>query len=395
MAFNPVLANIGTTIFTTMTQLSLDHQALNLGQGFPEEGWPTEMLDRAAKALMHGDNQYPAMRGVAELRQAVAAHDRRFYGLDYDWQSDVVVTCGATEGLAAAILGLLSPGDEVVLFEPLYDSYLPMIRLVGAIPRLVRLHPPDWGIDFDALRAAFNPRTRMILFNTPMNPTGKVFSRAELSRIGELCQEFNVIALCDEVYEHLVFAGSEHIPLASLPGMRDLAVRVGSAGKSFSLTGWKIGYLSGAAEMMGQIARAHQFLTFTIPPHLQSAVAWGLQQPPEWFAAMTANLAAKRERFVGGLARRGIAVLPFQGGYFATIDLQQFGIKETDENFIYRMTTEKRLNAIPFSAFYAPPAMVEPGAFVPPPNHLVRFCFAKKDFSLDQGVEKLAGFLGR
>ena len=366
-----------------------------MGQGFPEEGWPEEMLELAAHSLRHGDNQYPAMRGVAELRQAVADHDRRFYGLDYDFNSEIIVTCGATEGLAAAILALLSPGDEVVVFEPHYDSYLPMIRLAGAIPRLVRLHPPDWAIDAKALRAAFNGKTRMIIFNTPMNPTGKIFSRAELTRIAELCQEFNAIALCDEVYEHLVFAGAEHIPLASLPGMRDLAVRVGSAGKSFSLTGWKIGYLGGSAAVIGQIARAHQFLTFTLPPHLQHAVAWGLQQSPTWFAAMAEKLAAKRARFVGGLSDRGIDLLPFQGGYFATIDLVQFGMTESDENFIHRMTVTAKLNAIPFSAFYAPPSLVEPGSYDPPPRHMVRFCFAKKDPSLDQGVEKLARFLGK
>ncbi|HKJ74748.1 MAG TPA: aminotransferase class I/II-fold pyridoxal phosphate-dependent enzyme, partial [Alphaproteobacteria bacterium] len=273
---NQTLGHLGTTIFAVMSALAQEHKAINLGQGFPDDEGPDDVREIAAKALLDGPNQYPSMMGVPALRQAVAENNRRFYGLDIDWREEVMVTSGATEALAACLLGLLNPGDEVVVIEPLYDSYLPIIRLAGAVPRVVTLSMPDWSLPRDALAAAFSDRTKLVLMNSPMNPTAKVFDEAELQAIADLVVRYDALAVCDEVYEHLVFSGHRHIPLMSVPGMRERTARIGSAGKTLSLTGWKVGYISATPAILGAIAKAHQFLTFTTPPNLQTGVAYGL-----------------------------------------------------------------------------------------------------------------------
>ncbi len=310
---NQTLSSIGTTIFTVMSALAVEHSSINLGQGFPDTEGPADVVRAAADALMDGRNQYPPMPGLPELRQAVAAANRRFYGLEVDWASEVVVTSGATEAVTACLIAVLNPGDEVVLIEPLYDTYAPVVRLLGAIPRFVRLDPPDWDLPRAALADAFGPATKAILLNSPMNPCGKVFTAEELGFIAELTLRHDAYAICDEVYEHLTFDGARHIPLMTLPGMRERTMRIGSAGKTFSLTGWKVGYVTAPAALATNVAKAHQNLTFTTAPNLQRAVAVGLGKDDAYFASLSGALQAKRDRLAAGLASLGMTVLPTQG----------------------------------------------------------------------------------
>ncbi len=379
-SLNPAFAGLGTTIFTVMSALAVEHGAINLGQGFPDEDGPLDIREAAARALIDGPNQYPPMAGVPALRQAVAAHDRRFYGLDYDWATETLVTSGATEALTAALFALLSPGDEAVVIEPLYDCYVPIIRAAGAVPVPVRLQPPDWRLPADELAAAFGPRTKLVVLNTPMNPTGKVFTLAELSLIADLLRAHDAYALCDEVYEHLVFSGARHLPLAGLDGMRERCIRVGSAGKTFSLTGWKVGYLSGPAALIGTVAKAHQFLTFTTPPGLQIGVAAGLAKDDSYFTGLAASLEAKRDRLRAGLRAVGFHTLPVDGSYFVTADVRGVGPSLPDDDYCRWLTATIGVAAVPVSAFY----MADD-----PPRHLIRFCFCKRDEVLDAAVERL------
>ncbi len=377
---NSVLASYGTTIFEVMSRLARETGALNLGQGFPDGGEPDPVLDAAAAALRSVSNQYPPMMGLPALRQAVARHDRRFYGIEADWERQVMVTTGATEALAATLFALIEPGDEVVLIEPLYDSYLPIVRRAGGIARLVRLTPPDWRLPAAELEAAFSDRTKLILFNTPMNPSAKVFSRDELDLIARLVERHDAYAVCDEAYEHLIFDGMAHVPLITLPGMAERAVRIGSAGKTFSLTGWKVGYITAAPALIDRIARAHQFLVFTTAPNLQQAVAAGLDQDDGYFADLTAGMQAKRDRLAAGLGDAGFAVLPCAGTYFLNVDLASVGWTQGDVAFCEHITTAAGVAAIPVSAFYD-------GAG---PANFARFCFAKRDSMLDEASARLA-----
>ncbi len=293
---NSIYTGLPTTIFETMSRLAREHDAINLGQGFPDTDGPEDVRRVAAEALLGKSNQYPPMLGVPELRQAVAAANKRFYGLDIDWQSEVLVTSGATEALSDCMAALLEPGDEVVVFEPLYDCYLPLLRRAGAIPKFVRLTPPDWRLDREALAAAFSPRTKAVLLNNPLNPAAKVFTADELAAIATLVIEHEALAICDEVYEHIVFDGL-HLPLMALPGMRERTVRIGSAGKTLSLTGWKVGYATASKALLDPIAKAHQFTTFTTPPNLQHAVAFGITKGDEYYRGLVETLAGKARPF--------------------------------------------------------------------------------------------------
>ena len=317
---NTYLKSIGTTIFTVMSALATEHKSINLGQGFPDTDGPADVLQAAADALSDGRNQYPPMPGVPELRQAVAAANKRFYGLDIDWAKEVTVTSGATEAITASLMAVLDPGDEVVLIEPLYDTYVPVVRMLGAIPRIVRLAPPNWDLPRDELAAAFGPKTKAIVMNSPMNPCGKVFTAEELGFLRELVLRHDTYAICDEVYEHLIFDGMRHIPLMTLPDMRDRTMRIGSAGKTFSLTGWKVGYITADASLTPMVQKAHQNLTFTTAPNLQRAVAVGLGKDDAYFASLSANLQARRDQLAAGLAEIGFGVLPTHGSYFITTD---------------------------------------------------------------------------
>ncbi len=376
---NAILSGYGTNVFTVMSALALQHRAINLGQGFPDEEGPEDIRRVAADALMKGPNQYPPMLGIADLRQAVATHNRRFYGLEVDWRTEVMVTSGATEALASSIFGLIEPGDEVILIEPLFDSYLPMVRRAGGVPKLVRMEPPDWALPRAALEAACSAKTKLIVVNSPHNPSGKVFDREELVFITELVEAYDAYALCDEVYEHLVFDGLVHVPLMTLPGMRERCLRIGSAGKTFSATGWKVGYLTAAPRLLTACAQAHQFVTFTTPPNLQTAAAYGLAKPDTYFQELAASQQVKRDRLGAGLKSAGFDVLDSQGTYFLTVNIQSVGFNGTDEAFCRHITTEAGVAAVPVSAFYE----------VADVNHYARFCFCKRDAVLDEAIERL------
>jgi aspartate/methionine/tyrosine aminotransferase len=377
---NSLLSSTGTTIFTVMSALAVEHGSINLGQGFPDTDGPADVLQAAADALMDGRNQYPPMTGVPELRQAVAATNARFYGLEVDPAREVVVTSGATEAITASLMAVLDPGDEVVLIEPLYDTYAPVVRLLGATPRFVRLSPPKWELPRAELAAAFGPKTKAILLNTPMNPTGKVFTAAELAFIADLMVRHDAYAVCDEVYEHLTFDGWRHIPLMTLPGLRNRVMRIGSAGKTFSLTGWKIGYVTAPAALATLVAKAHQNLTFTTPPNLQRAVAVGLAKDDVYFAGIGTALQAKRDRLAAGLASLGLTVLPTHGSYFITTDFAPLGFAGDDVAFCRHITEHAGVTAIPVTAFYDAPDA---------PRHYARFAFCKREAVLDEAVARL------
>lgn len=377
---NPTFSSLPTTIFEEMSGLARSLGAVNLGQGFPDDPGPEAIRARAADAVLNGYNQYPPMAGLPELRQAVAAHYRRTQGLDLDWAGEVTITSGATEALAAAFLGLIEPGDEVIVFQPLYDAYVPLIRRAGGIPRFVRLEPPGWRFDRATLEAAITPRTRYVVLNNPINPAGVVLPPEDLALLAELCVAHDLIAICDEVWEQVVFAGAVHRPLMTFPGMRERCVKIGSAGKMFGLTGWKVGFLCAAPELTRTLARTHQFLTFTTPPNLQTAVAWGLENSAGWFADMPRDLERSRDRLTEGLRREGFAVLPSQGTYFLNVDLPASGIDEPDRAFALRAVKEAGVASIPVSALYEEA----------PVTTILRLCFSKRDATLDAGIERLA-----
>jgi aspartate/methionine/tyrosine aminotransferase len=379
---NTLLSNTGTTIFTIMSALAVQHGAINLGQGFPDTEGPADIVQAAAAALLDNRNQYPPLTGVPELRQAVANANQRFYGLEIDPNGGVVVTSGATEAITACLMALIDPGDEVVLIEPLYDTYLPVVTMLGGIAKLVRLNPPNWDLPYDELTTAFSPRTKLLLLNSPMNPCGKVFTRKELDFIANLLIEHDAYAVCDEVYEHLVFAPAKHRPLMTLPGMFNRTLRIGSAGKTFSLTGWKVGYVSGPNALVENVAKAHQNLTFTTAPNLQRAVAIGLTKPDAYFATLASDLQARRDQLACGLKTLGFGVLPTDGSYFITTDISPFGFKD-DLAFCRAITEHARVAAIPVSAFYA----------ASPPTHYARFAFCKQPAVLTEALIRLQSYL--
>lgn len=375
---NPLFQNMPFSIFEHMSGLARDHGATNLGQGFPDFGWPEDVVGAAAQALAHGSNQYAPMRGLPELREAVAAHYQAHQGLDVS-ASEVIVTSGATEALAASILALVSPGDEVVLFQPLYDAYVPLVKRAGGVPKFVRLAPPDWRITEEALAEAFSDRTRLVIFNNPHNPTARMFDGAELSLLSQWCVRHDVVALSDEVWEHVVFDGRKHIPLSALPGMRERAVKVGSAGKIFSLTGWKVGWIIAPESLSVPISKAHQFLAFATPPNLQAAVAFGLGKSEGYFIGMRRAFQDARDTMISGLEERGFTVLPSEGTYFICVDLAASGVSVDDLSFCERAVREAGVAAIPLSPFYEDD----------PVKSVVRLCFAKKADTIRDGLTKL------
>ncbi|MGE4062719.1 MAG: aminotransferase [Rhodospirillaceae bacterium] len=377
---NSVYSGLPTTVFQVMSTLAAEHDAINLGQGFSDDNGPDDVRAKAAEAL-EKSNQYPPMMGIPELRKAVAANGKRFFGVEVDW-TEVMVTSGGTESLAACLLGLIEPGDEVIVFEPFYDSYLPMIRRGGGIPKIVRLMPPSWDLPRDELAAAFSAKTKLMILNTPMNPCSKVFRRDELDFIAGLVQQHDIYVICDEVYDHLVYDGGRHISLITLPGMRERCLRLGSAGKTFSLTGWKVGYVSAAPALLAPVAKAHQFLTFTTAPNLQWAVAYGLGKPDSYFHGYRDSLQRRRDLLSAGLAGIGFKVLPSQGTIFVTADFAELGFKGDDVAFCHEMTAKAGVTAIPVSAFYEGKG----------PDHFVRFAFCKNEKLLEAAVERLARY---
>lgn len=378
-----IFSDLPVTIFEVMSQLARDHDAINLGQGFPDGPGPGDIRQKAADAVLNGYNQYPSMMGLPELRSAIASHYAHWHGVTFDPATEVMVTSGATEALAGAILGLVGPGDEVVVFQPFYDAYVPLIRRAGGTVRFVPLKPPDWRLTEEALRAAFTPKTKFVIFNNPLNPAAVVYPREDLELLARFCQEFDAVAICDEVWEHIVFDGREHIPLIAIPGMRERTVKIGSAGKIFALTGWKVGFVCAAPALLRVLAKAHQFLAFTTAPNLQVAVAYGLGKPDSYFTTMRAELAKSRDRLTNGLRAIGFPVLQSQGTYFLNVDLAPLGLNETDEAFCKRVAIEHKVASIPVSPFYEEE----------PVTSVVRFCFAKSDATLDAALERLSRVL--
>ncbi len=380
---NTVYTGLPTTIFEEMSRLAIAHKAVNLGQGFPDVDGPDDIRREAAEALMTGPNQYPPMMGVMALREAVAANWKRFHGLDVDPAREVLVTSGATEALSDAINALVEPGDEVILIEPLYDCYLPLVKRAGGVAKRVRITPPDWALDETALRAAFSPRTKALLLNNPHNPAAKVFTHDELKLIADLVVRHDSYVIADEVYEHIVFDGLQHTSMLSLEGMRERVVAIGSAGKSFSLTGWKVGYVTAAPKLIDPIVKAHQFTTFTTPPNLQIAVAYGLAKDDAYFKALAAELQEKRDRLARQCAPLGPRVIPCRGTYFLTLDMSPLELESDDAALAKRMTVEAGVTAVPVSAFYASDA----------PRSFLRLCFSKRDNVLDEAAERISTWL--
>jgi N-succinyldiaminopimelate aminotransferase len=373
------LREFGTTIFTEMSALALRTGAINLGQGFPDTDGPSELIEAAHSAMRSGANQYAPLPGVPELRSAIADHQRRRYGLDVDPDAGVQVTFGATEGIAATMLGLLEPGDEVIVVEPFYDSYRATIAMAGATPRFVTLRPPDFTLDPDELAgAAAGDRTRMVLINSPHNPTGRVLSRAELETVAAVCVDHDLIAVTDEVYEHLVFEG-EHVPLATLPGMAERTLTISSAGKSFSFTGWKVGWCSGPPELVAAVRAAKQFLTFSGGTPLQHAVAVGLAGAEQHVAPLRDALRASRDLLCDGLRAAGFGVSVPAGTYFVNADLAPLRISDARE-WCRELPERAGIVAIPTSAFYDDPAAG---------RSLVRFAFCKRPGVIEEAVDRL------
>lgn len=376
---NPLYETMATSVFERMSLAAARHDAINLGQGFPDFGWPPEILDHAARALVEGSNQYAPSRGLPVLRAAIADHYRRHHGLDLS-PDHICVTSGATEALAAAILATVDRGDEVIILTPAYDAYVPLVRRAGGVVREVALQPPEWRIERGAIEAAIGPRTRAIVFNNPHNPTGRLFDAAECEAIAEVARAHDLIVIADEVWEHVLLDGQPFTPLASLAGMSERTLKCGSAGKIFSLTGWKIGWLVADPALATLAARAHQFLTFASAPNLQAAVAFGLAEGDHWIEPTRRAFARARDRMSAGLDAAGFTVLPSASTYFLCVDLAASGISADDESFAARAVAEAGVAVVPLSAFADEDA----------PRHLVRLCFAKRDSTIDEGVKAMA-----
>lgn len=383
-SFNPVYSDRAESIFPTMSKLARKHDAINLGQGFPDEDGPREIREIAARAIMEGPNQYAPVEGTPALREAAARDNKRFYGLDIDPMTETLVTTGATEGLAATFQGLLVPGDEAVLLAPFYECYAPQIEAAGAVIRFVDLKPPVWRLDADALEAAITPKTKLIVINTPHNPLGKVMSMAELEIVADAARRHDLYVVCDEVYERMVFDGARHVPLMTLPGMRERAIRIGSAGKTFSFTGFRIGYVTAAAPLLTAIMKAHTHLSYTSPTALEKAVAAGLSLGDDYFAAFTAGMQAKRDLLAAGLRAAGFETMPCEGTYFITVDIRSVG-RGDDAAFCREITEKAKVAAVPISAFYHPSQRDAP-------RNYARFCFCKRPDVLEEASARLAAY---
>jgi N-succinyldiaminopimelate aminotransferase len=373
------LHGIAPTIFSRMSALAASSGSVNLGQGFPDRDGPPSVIAAAVEALHGGRNQYAPGPGVTDLRQAIARHQRRHYDLVLDPDSEVVVTTGCTEAVAAALLGLVNPGDEVVVLEPYYDSYVAMLQIAGAVRRPVTLRAPEFRLDPDELRAAVTPRTRFVLLNTPHNPTGTVLQPDELAVVAEVALEHDLVVITDEVYEHLTFDGHAHVPIATLPRMAERTLTLSSAGKSYSFTGWKVGWATGPAHLVGAVLAAKQWLTFTSGAPLQPAVARALDDEPGFPRELAADLQKRRDLLCDGLAQAGLTARPPEGTYFATTDISHLGW-EDGLSFCLALPERAGVVAIPTQGFYDDP---ESG------RHLVRWAFCKDTAVIEEGVDRL------
>ena len=376
---HPIYEQMRTSVFERMSLAAAKNEAVNLGQGFPDFGWSDEILETAARALKECSNQYPPSRGLPTLREAVSAHYNRHFGQDLV-PDQVCITSGATEALGAAILASVETGDEVIIFTPAYDSYAPMIRRAGGIPVEVALTPPSWRIEQAAIEFAVTSKTRAILFNNPHNPAGRLFAGDELESIATVARRHDLIVISDEVWEHVLLDGRQFTPIATLPGMAERTIKIGSAGKIFSLTGWKVGWMVASVELARVVSRAHQFLTFTTAPNLQQAVAFGLNEGDRWIEPMRSRFERARDRMTEGLRSAGYEVLEAASTYFLCVDLKASQIGLDDEKFATFAVEQAGVAVVPLSPF----------AEKDPVRHLVRLCFGKKDETIDAGIAAMA-----
>lgn len=381
------VAPFGTTIFSEINVLARQHGAVNLGQGAPDFDGPPEVIAAAMEALSHGRNQYAPGHGIPEVKEAVAEHAARFYGQKVDPAREVAITAGATEAIFAAVLGLADPGDEIIVFQPVFDSYVPNMTMAGVVPRYVTLREPGWVFDEAELRAAFNARTRAILINTPHNPSGKIFTREELTFIADLCQQHNVVAICDEVYEHILYDDAQHLRMATLPGMEDRTLTVSSLGKTFSVTGWKIGWTIGAPELVAGVNQAHQFITFAVATPLQAAAATALRLPDSYFATLRATFQRRRDFMLTMLREAGFVPQPPRGGYFIMADWRGVAPAHITDDLTFTKWLIETVGVacIPPSFFYR-----EEDRGIA--KHLARFAICKRDETLQAAQERFAAY---
>jgi len=375
------VAGFGTSVFTEMSRLAVEHKAVNLGQGFPDFPGPDFVKEAAIQAIRADLNQYAMSHGTPNLRRSIAETWKRANGREIDPETEVSVASGATELILDAILGLVNPGDEVIVFEPFYDSYLPDVLMAGGVPRFITLEAPDWHFDRQRLAHLFGPKTRLLLINTPHNPTGKMFSREELTCIGSLCQEHDVIVLTDEVYDQIRFNGVDHVPIATLPGMWERTLTINSTGKTFSMTGWKVGYAVGPPPLTQAVRATHQFVTFSTSTPFQEAMATAMETAAQtgYYEQLRREYTARRDHLAAALAEAGLKTLPVQGAYFLLADVRGMGFPD-DVSFCRYLTSEIGVAAIPPSAFYADPVRAP---------LLARFCFAKREETLRAAADRL------
>jgi aspartate/methionine/tyrosine aminotransferase len=373
------IADFTESVIREMTRLALEAGAVNLAQGFPDFPAPAFLKEAARQAVADDINQYAITWGAKPFRDAIAAAYRRFYGLELDPEREVTVCCGATEGMIASLLAITDPGDEVIVFEPFYENYGPDTCLAGARRRLVRLHPPDWSFDPAELRRAFNPRTKAIILNTPNNPTGKVFSRDELTQIAELCQEFDAVAVTDEIYEHIVYDGARHVPMMTLEGMRHRSILVNSMSKTYAVTGWRVGWVLAAPDLTDSIRKVHDFLTVGAAAPLQQAGVVALGQPDDYYASLAADYTRRRDLILGLLEAAGFRCWAPRGAYYVMTDISAFGFPN-DVEFVRHLIDAAGVAAVPGSSFFEEPAR---GA------QMVRFCFCKKYETLEEAGRRL------
>jgi aspartate/methionine/tyrosine aminotransferase len=367
-------------VIREMTRLAIEHKAVNLAQGFPDFSAPEAIKNAAREAITADINQYAITWGAKPLRDAIARKNAHSYGLELDSEREITVCCGSTEGMIASLLAVTNPGEEVIVFEPFYENYAPDTQLCGAERRIVSLRAPDWTFDPDELRRAFNPKTKAIILNSPNNPTGKVFSRAELTFIAELCQEFDALALTDEIYEHIIYDGFDHVPMMTLPGMRDRTVSINSMSKTYSVTGWRVGWVLAAPDLTNSIRKVHDFLTVGAAAPLQQAGVLALSLPDSYYADLASHYAERRDVMIGILESSGFRCFKPHGAYYVMTDISGFGFPD-DVAFVRHMIHHAGVAAVPGSSFFSRP---EDG------SKLVRFCFCKRDETLNEARLRLA-----
>lgn len=367
------------SVIREMTRLAVEHNAVNLAQGFPDFPAPEILKEAARDAIAADFNQYAITWGAKAFRDAIAARYRRAYGLEFDPEREITVCCGSTEGMIASLLAVANPGDELVIFEPYYENYSPDALLCGAERKFVKLHPPDWRFDPDELRRAFSPRTKAIILNSPNNPTGRVFSREELEAIAALCREFDALAIADEIYEHILYDGAQHIPMMAIPGMRDRTILVNSLSKTYSVTGWRVGWVLASPDLTGSIRKVHDFLTVGAAAPLQQAGAVALSLPESYYAALARDYTSRRDKLLGVLDTAGFRCFPPRGAYYIMTDISGFGYAD-DLEFARHLIENVGVAAVPGSSFFAD---ARDGA------QMVRFCFCKKYETLDEVESRL------